>query len=222
MISGDGGKIIEKNEFRKGMYLLLSRVYGEEPDRMLLEDLADAAASSKEDDRRTTSGGGDLNACLKSLSFDQKGLDHLGAEFAELFLGAGKQPVHPYESVHMEEAGILMGVATIDVRNAYRRQGFMTTPCHKEPDDHVAIEFEFMAVMCHKMNQHLMNDHIPEAVVNRSDQADFFNRHIVGWVPDFCLSVVRNSKPLSFYASMAKITISFITSEKCMIGKGFP
>ena len=209
--------IVEENEFRKGMYLLLSRIYGWEPDRKLLEDISEALTSATVEKNQVITGWEDLRVYFKPLSFDQNGLDQLCAEFAELFLGIGKKSVYPYESVYTEKHFLVMGASTIEVRKFYKRNGYVKTIAFKEPDDHLSVEFEFMALLCHKMNQSLMINNFQDAVIIWSEQKDFFNQHIAKWVIDFCIEIIKNGRKNSFYAAFASIAKEFITFEKIKI-----
>ena len=204
--------IVEENEFRKGMYLLLSRIYGWEPDRKLLEDISEALKSTTMDEDQDVLGWGNLHGYFKSFSFDENCLDQLCVEFAELFLGAGKNPVHPYESVYTQKDCLVMGASAAEVRKIYHRNGFVKTSWFKEPDDHLSVEFEFMAMLCHKMNVNLENDNFHDAAVNWTDQKFFFHQHIAKWLVDFCAALVENSNN-SFYAAIAEITKEFFNYE---------
>ena len=204
--------IIEENEFRKGMYLLLSRIYGWEPDRKLLEDISEALKSTAMDEDQDVFGWGNLHVYFKSFSLDKDCLDQLCVEFAELFLGVGKNPVHPYESVYTQKDCLVMGASVTEVRKIYHRNGFVKTSSFKEPDDHLSVEFEFMAMLSHKMNINLTNYNFRDAAINWSEQKYFFNRHIAKWLTDFCTELIEYTGN-SFYAAISEITKEFFNYE---------
>lgn len=53
--------------------------------------------------------------------------------------------VAPYESVHRGQDGLVFDAHTLEVRSAYRRLGLQTPQLHREPDDHIGLEFDFVS-----------------------------------------------------------------------------
>lgn len=56
--------------------------------------------------------------------------------------------VPPYESVHRNREGLVFDEHTLQVRAAYARLGLATPHFHREPDDHIGLELEFLAQGC--------------------------------------------------------------------------
>lgn len=86
---------------------------------------------------------------LLAAADDEAALDELCHELLEdytyLFRMVGQSRTSPYESVYRTDDHTLFGPTTLEVREAYRRHGFELATDHNEPDDHIALELEFLA-----------------------------------------------------------------------------
>ena len=67
--------------------------------------------------------------------------------FNKLFVGPGKLKAPPYESSYRNKQGLIMQDETMAVRRAYLAQGLKLKKQNIEPDDHIALEMEFLAEM---------------------------------------------------------------------------
>jgi TorA maturation chaperone TorD len=66
---------------------------------------------------------------------------------------------------------------------------------NKEPDDHIALELEFMAWLCNQSET--------------AAQQQFLNNHILKWVPLFCSDVAKGADT-SFYRIVAELTGAWV------------
>jgi TorA maturation chaperone TorD len=136
---------------RRSSYAFLSRMYGEEVSFALLSELANSKNLIAEEDA-TSEGHGILKEFARRLNeSDLKTVEtDLAAEYASLFLGAGSRPVFPYESVYTSEERLVMQKARDEVLSVYKQEGLDRSKEYNEPEDHIAIELEFMAYLCQK------------------------------------------------------------------------
>jgi TorA maturation chaperone TorD len=136
-----------------------------------------------------------------------------------LFLGIGRHPAHPYESVYRTEDKIVMREPRNEVMKVYSEEGLQKIDDFKEPEDHVAIEFEFMAYLCTKMKEALENKDTGEWSRLLSVQSDFFTKHTKSWVPAFCDDAVNGSSKYDFYPIWGAITKRCIALEDEALNK---
>ena len=117
-------------------------------------------------------------------------------EYERLFVGPGRVPCSPYESLWREDVprrdqGRLMGDVTDDVVRIYKEIGLrVRTDAHELPD-HVAIEWEALAY----------------ALEQGDDDAarGLARTHLAAWMGPFCAAVATaTTEP--FYAVLAELT----------------
>lgn len=119
----------------------------------------------------------------------------LPMEYERLFVGPAAIPCPPYEAVWRKdrpkhEQGTVMGPSTSDVVGIYRELGLQFRREQMELADHLAIELEALAFAWTSGE---------DAIAHRLSQRINF------WIPDFCASVVENSR-IEFYRGLAMIT----------------
>jgi TorA maturation chaperone TorD len=136
----------------------------------------------------------------------------LAAEYASLFLGVGPKPVYLVESVYLSKDHLLYQQPYHEVLEAYRRLGFKKEKSFPEPEDHVAVEFEFMANLCTWASKTLENGDIENAIAYLNLQKEFLRDHIIKWVPDLCRKL-RSATTSAFYRALAHLTNGFVTLE---------
>jgi TorA maturation chaperone TorD len=198
---------------RSASYAFLARVYRQELTVEVLKTLVATAASRENSD----AGEGDrvLNTYLRGLhNADLKKVESdLAAEYAALFLNASRQPVHPFESVYTSEEGLLMQRARDEVLQEYRRAGLERIQEFKEPEDHIALEFEFMSNLCNKTLNALQAQDRTAARESLEWQKRFFDEHLSVWIPRFCKDLARLAQS-DFYRGIALLTAELLETER--------
>ena len=91
-------------------------------------------------------------------------------------------------------------IRLFQMRDFLRKQGLHKDPDYPEPEDHIAVEFDFLAEL------------------NRREQAgdktvadtrkDFGRRHIA-WRTEFC-GVLHSADKSGFYKSLAELTLAYL------------
>lgn len=192
-------------EGRKALYEFFATAYFEELTLEFLEGL------------RASQGGlgPELDAFVASLAgadLAQVRTD-LAVEYARLFLNMSANPVAPYESVYTGELPILMQRARDEVLAIYRSERVAVVTDVKIPEDHLGLEFAFMAAMCQKTIDALRASDDEEADRCLDVQAAFVNEHLIPWVPRLCDDVSARSSQ-RFYRDLAAFTVRFVADEK--------
>ncbi|MEG0070944.1 MAG: molecular chaperone TorD family protein [Raoultibacter sp.] len=128
---------------------------------------------------------GDFIVSLRTADLEALKTD-LGAEYARVLLNMSAHPVPPFESVYSSPEKLLMQDARDEVVAAYQSEGLGVVEDFREPEDHVATEFEFMAYLCEKASAALATGDEQAVVHYQKAQCDFFQHHLASWVPAFC------------------------------------
>jgi TorA maturation chaperone TorD len=134
-------------------------------------------------------------------------------DYAKLFVGPDVLLAHPYGSVYLDGPKILMGDSTIDVIARYQDADFAISPEFKEMPDHIAVELEFLYLLC-------FNEALAQTEERTDDQLDwkqcrqsFIKSHIGRWIDDFC-DKLRNNTQFDYYRHLADLTRRFINMQK--------
>jgi len=134
---------------------------------------------------------------------DGAGVDthkELTFEYADLFLNAGKSPVLPYESFYIDREPTLYGEPLFQMREFLRKQQLHKDPDYPEPEDHIAVEFDFLA----EMNRREAAGDLSVADI----RADFGRRHMA-WRTEFC-AVLHYSDTSGFYQVLAEFALGYL------------
>jgi TorA maturation chaperone TorD len=191
-------------------YALLARGYREEPSLELLRTLAAAGAESGVDEPflRALAAVDDLR--LESMQAD------LATEYAALFVNASTRAIHPFESVYTSPDRLVMQQARDDVLREYREAGLERARGFSEPEDHIALECEFMSYLCRKAFEAMGKGDKAETRALLHRQHAFVCRHLAAWVPQLCAELTAATGS-AFYLWLAKRTADLVQSEPHVI-----
>jgi TorA maturation chaperone TorD len=73
--------------------------------------------------------------------------DKARSDYVRLFIGPGKPLSPPWGSVYLSVDGLLFTEETLYVRKFYESNGRIVKEKHREPDDHIGLELEFLAYL---------------------------------------------------------------------------
>ncbi len=201
------------NKQRAQMYTFFSRIYFEEVNKESLGQLQQGTSQIYFEDSELANGYEKLKASVEQVASDEDNLDELAADYASLFLGIGRRPAHPYESVYLSNDKIAMREPYQAVSKIYQEEGLSVSDEVKEPEDHVALEFEFMAYMCQRMDAALAKNDTVEAARILEVQRNFSREHLASWIPAFCNDIANGSAKFDFYAAIATLTERLVTLD---------
>ena len=177
---------------REFCYTLFQRLFAEEPSIELFEVLF-----SQETEGQLAILGKDCGALetlcelfgsLKTHDCGQLAND-LGSEYVRLFIGPGNLSVPPWESIHVTGKQLIFQKETLDVRNAYRAEGFLPVGYPSVADDHIAIEASFMQKLAGKSVKAYQSDDLEECLRLLDVQKDFLEKHLARWLPKYSKSL---------------------------------
>jgi len=206
---------------RSSTYRFLARIYRVEVDKELLEQMSeiDPPINTDVDLPEITEGYRMLKGFLKHLT--KSTITDLAVEYATIFLGVSqgrKGGAYPYESVYTSPDRLVVQEARDQVLKAYREEGLDRGEDFDEPEDHIALELEFMSYLCQKTAEALESDNGDSTLGYLEKQKYFLEKHLIPWVPAFCDDVQRLAQG-DFYKAVAKITIGYLDMEQNLIGK---
>ncbi|UCF58025.1 MAG: molecular chaperone TorD family protein, partial [Deltaproteobacteria bacterium] len=125
---------------------------------------------------------------------------------------------HPYESVHRSKKRLFKQEPYDQVIQALRESGLGKREECKELEDHIALEFEYMEILCGDTMLALGENQKRKVHELLERQRLFLVRHLLRWVPGFCRKVCQEARS-QFYQGIALITEAFISSERGRIDK---
>lgn len=191
-------------------FRLLSACYYEPDKNMLLEEglfvqLREALELCLPDSAHLADA---LATCLEGAP-DQD----LLIDYAKLFVGPDELLAHPYGSVYLDGPKILMGDSTMDVIVRYRDAEFAITADFKEVPDHIAVEIEFLYLLCYNESLAMVEQRSAEQAEWQQRRQTFIDDHIGRWIDDFC-GRLRNNTQCDYYRHLADLTQRFINAQK--------
>lgn len=122
----------------------------------------------------------------------------------------GKCPLYELEYGISEITQQASGLA--DISGFYTAFGMELDGGTDERVDHIAIESEFMSVLCRKEALALEENHEEHQEVTVQAQRTFLRDHLAAWFPAFAYRV-READPDGFYGALAKFGSALVASE---------
>lgn len=198
---------------RASLYRLLARIYILEVNRPLLEALQAMVFPNFADNPDLNEGYALLRAYLAGATEDD--LEDLAADYAGIFLAAGVAQglaAFPYESVYVSKTRMVGQEPRVRVAALYAARGLaLACDLPKTPEDHVALELEYMACLCRELTEAGDNT---EALL--AEQKMFLEKHLLNWVPLFCKDVGKYAQT-DFYRAIGKITAGVLQLEQVLL-----
>jgi putative dimethyl sulfoxide reductase chaperone len=145
----------------------------------------------------------------------------LARDYVRVFIGHGvngHSAAYPYESVHTSEKRLMMQQARTEVLAVYRANNLKKDERWRECEDHIAVELEFMQVMCRRTAQALREGDEGAATQMLATQRDFVTNHLANWVPMLVADMLRFSET-ELYRGLAELTLGFVQTEGELLGE---
>jgi len=202
---------------RENIYRFIGRLYKIETDQAMLTQLAGISFPSQCAEDELNEGYRMMENSLRQLGPDA--LTVLAVDYAKVFLGAGIAELtaaYPYESVYTSPGRLIMQEARDKVMEIYRAKGLEKSDSLDLPEDHIALELEFMAFLCQESRRAYAAQSWTAAAASLVEQKEFLAQHLLNWVSAFCADIQKNAET-SFYQALAKITNGFLRMEQGMV-----
>lgn len=214
-------EILDVLAARRYGYLLFQRLFGTEPS----EELFGAVDAGVAEDAIVLVCGGTDDACgigenlakgfKGALEEARQDVPALQSDYTRLFVGPAALPAPPWESVYLSKKRELMQLSTLEVRNAYRAQGCIPTMYPHVPDDHIALELDFLAMLAQRACEASSDEAAVEALeASRS----FIDSHTGKWMGDYANDMIERGNS-AFYACVAQTLAAFVAADSVMLGE---
>lgn len=138
--------------------------------------------------------------------------DSLEFEYNRLFVGPARLIAPPYESVYRTAERLVMGETMFDVKRAYRDLDMEIRNTLREPEDHIAIELEYIAELQKRCLTTLEEHDIHELQRIVVLEITFLEDHLLRWVPEFCQRITEGSR-MDFFKALAEVLVLLIKKD---------
>lgn len=198
---------------RAKTYGLLARLYRVEVDQPLLDELRAMRFPTNTGNAHVDEGYGLMYRFL-GRTWEDSVLE-LARDYVRVFIGHGVNghaAAYPYESVHTSEKRLLMQEARTEVLATYRANHLKKDEHWRECEDHIAVELEFMQVMCVRAAANLRSGDEDGAIECVRTQRAFVAEHLANWVPMLSADMLRFAQT-DLYRGLAELTLGFVQTE---------
>lgn len=206
------------NQNRASIYRLLSSLYWQEITDEQIDRLKSFGTVSLDfEDESMAEGWADIEAFLARRNSGTR--QELAVDYAHTFLAAGNNEDRmaiPFESVFVSETGLLMQEPRDEVCKAFYGEHVSPAEDLHAPEDHIAFELEFIAVMSQRCSEALEADDFQEAARIIEVQSSFHEEHLANWIDVFCDAVESNCRT-RFYQGIAKLTRGWVKLDGACI-----
>jgi putative dimethyl sulfoxide reductase chaperone len=147
------------------------------------------------------------------LALEQSDADTLAVEHARLFagLGASYGAIPPYESLHVGNEPREDRVTNVTA--AYRDAGFERIDVPAVPQDHLAVELRFMALLAANESEAWSGFAAEEARSLLVREQSFLGGHLQFWVPTYCERMATETR-LPFFGALARMTAAALALDR--------
>lgn len=201
-------------------YRFFQKTFGEEPTREMIDEVRSDAAQ-------------DALALFHTIAdkqyvefrellhhryreTDDTVLADLKREYLMLFIGPGSLEAPPWESVHINRERLLFQPSTLEVRQAYRKEGYVPADYPHVADDHIALELDFMAKLAALTTRAYETGDLYEAQRLVSAQLSFLDEHLLIWVRLWSASLY-GIEGCRFYPLLAELLLRTMRVDRSLL-----
>jgi anaerobic sulfite reductase subunit A len=202
---------------RENLYRFLGRLYKLEVDQPLLDHIAGMRFPAKCEDEELSAGYRMMEEYLHRS--EQNPRTELSEDYARIFGGTGLakgEAAHPYESIYSSPERVIVQEVRDRVAAVYDAKGLQKADALDLPEDHIALELEFMAYLCTEAQNFFSSKNRGALAACLIEQKEFLAQHLLNWVPAFCADI-QDYAGTDFYKAVAKITNGFLRLEKGIV-----
>ena len=130
-------------------------------------------------------------------------------DYERLFVGPNSLLAPPYESVYRTVDRLVFDAPTFEVRAEYRSLGVRAPSFNREPDDHLGLEFSFLALLCNRALDALESRDQTAVEDALEAQRRFLKEHLLRWAAD-CLGSVEANAETAFYQGVGALGLGVL------------
>ncbi len=190
----------------------LGRLHREPPDAAMLEGIAgllDEWPLVDTDEARLG-----LQRLRRSRELGEDA-DSIRRDHDRMYGVSATAKVPPYESVHRGVDGLVFDAQTLEVRDAYRALGLRAPLLNREPDDHIGLEFDFVAQAL-LMALDAVESQTLDPLVPVASARSFLRDHLLPWAPAM-LRQLADGADTDFMVGVALLSQGALTSASTIL-----
>ena len=193
------------------LFGLLGKILYEEPDKGSLQPLLDNDIFSEAPLGRSRTEVVQGLSLLRRWdhqnrsSLTDQTIKTLKQDYTRLFIGLGQILAPPWESVYFSEERLVFQEQTLRVRTWYRRFNLEPEKLHREPDDHIGLEFAFLSHLAYLGLAALEDGDQEEFQITLEAQRQFIMEHPLKWVSIWASRVEQHAQT-DFYRGIGFLT----------------
>lgn len=159
---------------------------------------------------------GGLAALRRSAELGEDA-EQIADDHNRLYGDSARALVPPYESVHRGIDKLVFDDATIEVRAAYRELGLRAPRLNREPDDHLGLEFDFVAQALLRACDATADGDTAGAARLLDLVRDFIADHLARWAPGMLAAVVGAART-QFMVGVARLSLATLDQASAALG----
>lgn len=140
--------------------------------------------------------------------------DYLAASYSELFLGVAEKPIAPFESVYLSKEKTLYEREYFEVHSFMSGCGFSKPKNFYEPEDHLAMEWGFLAYMLDQAALEREEGNAAKANELDAFASQFIKEHLVLWNDAACDDFIKSDDSNGFYSGFANLAKAVMAELK--------
>lgn len=221
MSSAELNEIVAVCKSRQKIYSFLSRMFEKEMTDDLLKQLQRGAGglsgmeALKELDNKKLNEGLSLleDYLTESSRRNMKDvITELAVEYAGLFLSVWGTPAHPSESVYASGGTATMQKERDEVLEMYTAEGVDKVKEFTEPEDHIALELQFISYLSDKTAKAAGKADLPETERLLEVQRSFLDKHLGKWIGSLAKDVLKQGR-IAFYKGTSLMAEGFVEED---------
>lgn len=199
---------------RRYAYAAFQRLMGNKPTLELLETLdCDVLRMAFEVAGALPAAEIQVNRLLEQLNAAPDALGKVNDDYARIFVGPAALPAPPWESVYRDRKRMLMTVTTLSVREYYRAYGYEAQQYLHVPDDHLALELDFLSALAQEALDARAAGNEDAAQQAFEAGTSFLNAHLALWIDGFAADL-REHDGSPFYCAAADALAAFVAADR--------
>lgn len=153
-------------------------------------------------------------------TLDDEASARLAVEHTRLFGGLreGEGPPPPFESAWLPRSEA--GEVVQSVTREYAAAGFADIDLDAGPQDHLAVELKFMALLAMKEAEALRHGSLDEAEVRVGQQRRFLHGRLLGWVPRWIDGLANQTQEPVYWALTGLISAGLAQAAEEFVEAG--
>lgn len=207
---------------RSYLYQLFGIVFSGEPDSDLIRILSNActldaldefAEEAPEISRLKT-----YLASVSSFVDDEGAIGKAASEFTRALVGPGVLPALPWRAPYLSHELIMFQKDTLDVRQAYYEHGLRPSQLQRVPDDHLALECNFMGILGCELTASFECADVTAARELIVEQKSFLDRFMLDWTPLYAEGLKASGRT-PFYFQFAAAVGALVRLDSTFLGE---